>query len=234
VSDDRYPKWDYKEYPKTLPADDLWGQVRRTIYGKPVPEDQIQMIVDAIVTGAMLDTSDVVLDIGCGNGALAARWSAFCNELVGVDASPFLVSVANKRFSSSARAFICAEAGEYVGDEKRPDRFTKAICYATISYLSDADVISLLRVLRERFVNIGKLFIGGIPDSARASTFFGDRRDDLETLGDPKTQIGVWRSRDDIQTLAGATGWRARYHDMRDDFYQAHYRYNAILEPIIK
>jgi len=36
----RYPKFDYKEYPKTLDPDDVWGQVRRTVNGKPVSEDQ--------------------------------------------------------------------------------------------------------------------------------------------------------------------------------------------------
>ncbi len=54
MASDQFPKWDYKEYPKTLPPDDLWGQVRRTVYGKPVSEDQIQMMVDAIVAGLEL------------------------------------------------------------------------------------------------------------------------------------------------------------------------------------
>jgi hypothetical protein len=31
MTSDEFPKWDYKEYLKTLPPDDLWGQVRRTV-----------------------------------------------------------------------------------------------------------------------------------------------------------------------------------------------------------
>ena len=37
-----FPKWDYKEYPKTLPPDDFWGQVRRTVMGKPISESEIK------------------------------------------------------------------------------------------------------------------------------------------------------------------------------------------------
>lgn len=233
MSDDRYPKWDYKEYPKTLPADDLWGQVRRTVYGSPVPETQIQMIVDSIVTGLELKTSDVVLDIGCGNGALTSRLFAFCDQIVGVDASPYLISIANERFSSRSQRFICTEAREYVGAAEERRSFTKAVCYATLSYFTDADVAFLLRALREHFVNIAKLFIGGIPDPARASAFFTDRRTDPESLTNPKSQIGAWRSRSDMGELAAATGWSVHFQDMCADFYQAHYRYNAILEPSI-
>lgn len=233
MSDDKYPKWDYKEYPKTLPTDDLWGQVRRTVYGSPVPERQIQMIVDSIVTGLELKTSDVVLDIGCGNGALTSRLFAFCDQIVGVDASPYLISVANERFSSRSHRFICTDAGTYVGAAKEQRGFTKAVCYATISYLTDAESIFLLRALREHFVNIAKLFIGGIPDPACASTFFTDRCTDPGSLTNPKSQIGAWRSRSDMRDLATATGWSTSFQDMCADFYQAHYRYNAILEPTI-
>src|SRR5690348_1022007 len=108
---DQYPKWDYKEYPKTLPADDLWGQVRRTVYGKPVPEDQIQMIVEAIVTGLELRLPAIgLLDIGCGNGALAARLFPYCERCVGVDSSEYLIAVANTRFASARHSFICQDA----------------------------------------------------------------------------------------------------------------------------
>ena len=69
-----YPKSDYfhKEYPKTLDPDDLWGQVRRTVNGKPVSDAQIALIVAAIRDGLQFSKEDVVLDLACGNGALSS------------------------------------------------------------------------------------------------------------------------------------------------------------------
>jgi cyclopropane fatty-acyl-phospholipid synthase-like methyltransferase len=68
-----FQKYDYIEYPKSLPEDDYWGQVRRTVNGKPVAETQIAMIVNAIQLGLELESSDKILDIACGNGALSSR-----------------------------------------------------------------------------------------------------------------------------------------------------------------
>ena len=58
-----HPKHDYKDYPKTVPEEDFCGQVRRTVNGKPVPEEQIKMIVDAILAGLALRPEDNCLDI---------------------------------------------------------------------------------------------------------------------------------------------------------------------------
>src|SRR5277367_5743892 len=110
---DQFPKWDYNEYPKTLPHDDLWGQVRRTVHGKPVSEEQIQLIVDSIVRSLELGPATVLLDIGCGNAALTARLFRYCFQCLGVDSSEYLISIANERFASSNHAFIFKDAVEY-------------------------------------------------------------------------------------------------------------------------
>src|ERR1700694_1111367 len=164
MASDQFPKWDYKEYPKTLPPDDLWGQVRRTVYGKPVSEDQIKMMVDAIVAGLELKSTSVLLDIGCGNAALAARLFPYCDQCLGVDFSEYLISVANSRFASPRHTFICQDVVEYAAQETEPLRFDKALCFGMFAYLSDASAQSLLAYLYQRFVNVGLVFIGSIPD----------------------------------------------------------------------
>lgn len=230
MASDQFPKWDYKEYPKTLPADDLWGQVRRTVYGKPVSEDQIEMMIDAIVAGLRLQAANVLLDIGCGNAALAARLFPFCDQCLGVDFSEYLISVANTRFASSRHTFICQDAVEYVAREAEPLRFDKALCFGMFAYLADADAQRLLVSLNQRFLNVSAVYIGNIPDPACAASFFkGSDLAEIE-LHNPKSQIGVWRSHEQVAAMAEAARWRARFQFMPPAFYQAHYRYNAILE----
>jgi SAM-dependent methyltransferase len=229
VGSEQFPKWDYKEYPKTLPADDLWGQVRRTIYGKPVSEEQIRMMTDAIVTGLDLDPTDVLLDIGCGNAALTSRLFPYCLGCVGVDFSEYLISVANRHFSGSHHQFIFAEALDYLNSESEPKRFSTALCFAVFSYLPDASARQLLEVLWSRFTNVRSVFLGNLPDRGRAAEFFKDG-DALRDLDNPESQIGAWRSGEQIVSLCSRTGWRVRLESMPHDFYQSHYRYNAVLE----
>jgi SAM-dependent methyltransferase len=95
-----FPKSDYKEYPKTLAPDDFWGQVRRTVHGKPITENQIQLIVEAIKNGLDFQKNDCLLDIACGNGALSRRLFHDINEFLGVDNSEYLISVAIANFGA--------------------------------------------------------------------------------------------------------------------------------------
>lgn len=230
MNSDQFPKWDYKEYPKTLPPDDLWGQVRRTIYGKPVPECQIQMMVDAIASGLELQCTSVLLDIGCGNAALTARLFPYCDQCLGVDFSEYLVSVANARFGSPRHTFICEDAVKYVTQDADTSRFDKVLCFAVFSYLSDDDALQLLTSLNRRFGNVRAAYIGNIPDPDCAAAFFNDNGGASRELDNPKSQIGIWRTRGQMIAIAEQTGWRARFQQMPRNFYQAHYRYNAILE----
>jgi len=95
--------WDYEEYPKTLPRDDFWGQVRRTIYGRRVTEEELAVIIAAVMNGLELAPDDNLLDLMCGNGALTARLFGSC---VDVEDNP-IIRVCDKR--------KVAKVGEKIG-----------------------------------------------------------------------------------------------------------------------
>jgi cyclopropane fatty-acyl-phospholipid synthase-like methyltransferase len=225
-----YPKSDYKEYPKLLPPDDLWGQVRRTVYGKPVSDEQIQMIVDSIRTGLALSGDDRLLELGCGNGALSHFLFDGCIEFLGVDFSEYLISVAQRKFQRPGFDFISDDAIHYLCTEAGPARFNKALCYAMLSYLSDRQAEAVLAELASRFTSIATLFLGNLPDRDLAHRFFPKGKDFSDELDDPSSQIGQWRSPDQLRALAARAGWTVRIERMPDAFYQSHYRYNAVLE----
>lgn len=228
-----YPKSDYKEYPKTLPADDLWGQVRRTVNGQRVSEEQIRMIVDALRSGLALRTSDVLLDLACGNGALSRYLFDDCERLHGVDFSAYLIDVARSRFLRPGRTdFQCADAAAYVRSEPDPERFTKVLCYGSFMFFSADDAIDVLAGLHRRFRNVTRVFIGNLPDKDRAHLFYPPGKDYEAELSDPTAQIGIWRSVDEFARLADATGWRLRVSQMPDSFYAARYRFDATLERV--
>jgi 2-polyprenyl-3-methyl-5-hydroxy-6-metoxy-1,4-benzoquinol methylase len=225
-----YPKSDYKEYPKLLPPDDLWGQVRRTVYGKPVSDEQIQMIVDSIRAGLALNGDDRLLELGCGNGALSHFLFDGCVEYLGVDFSDYLISVAQRKFQRPGFAFTANDAIAYLRAETDPSRFNKALCYAMLSYFPDEQAQVLLTELAVRFTGITTLFIGNLPDRELAYRFFPEGKDFSAELDDPASQIGQWRSPAQLEALAARVGWTTRIERMPDAFYQSHYRYNAVLE----
>lgn len=225
-----FPKSDYKEYPKTLAEDDLWGQVRRTVHGKPVPEEQIEMIVTAIRQGLALQRDDVLLDLACGNGALSSYLFDDVAQLLGVDFSDYLISVAQKRFAQPGRsAFIVQDAASYVLGEPEPQRFTKALCYGSFSFFSADDAQAVLAGLHRRFPRLQRVMLGNLPDRDRAHRFYPAGKDYAAELDDPAAQIGIWRSVRQMQALCMQTGWRLEITRMPGAFYAGAYRYDALL-----
>jgi SAM-dependent methyltransferase len=224
---------DYEEYPKTLARDDFWGQVRRTIYGRRITEDDVAVIVNVIKDGLRLSNDDALLDLACGNGALTARLFSSCGSVRGVDRSSYLIEIAKEHFEESPRyMFVQSDILTYVLSEPEPQRFTKVMCYGSLPMLAVDAVHNMLSELRRRFPNIERILVGNLPDKERAHLFFGeDFEQRRPNLGDPTSQIGVWWSQNDFAELAGACGWRASFSRMPPHVFNAHYRYDAVLQP---
>lgn len=226
-----FPKSDYKDYPRTLAPDDLWGQVRRTVNGKPVSEAQIALIVEAVRTGLALERRDRVLDLACGNGALSRYFFDDCATLHGVDFSPYLIEVARRHFAQPPRIeFALGDAAGYVLGEPDPARFDKVLCYGSFPFFTDADGRTVLRELQRRFVNVRRVYIGNLPDRDLADRFYPAGTDFAAALDDPAAAIGIWRSADAWRALGADNGWTVRIHRMPAAFYAAHYRFDVILE----
>lgn len=224
------PTFDTAERPMPS-ADELWRQIKRTVNGQPVGEDQIRMIVAAIRAGLELRAEDHVLDLACGNGALSRYFFDDVATLHGTDISEFLIGVALQYFAAPPRiSFELSDAATCIRTLSEPQRFTKLLCYGSFSYFSPDDAHAVLAGLWTRFPNLARAYIGNLPDKDRADRFFPAGQDFGAVLHDHRAPIGLWRSTDEFRALAERCGWRAHFHRMPATFYAAHYRYDVVLE----
>lgn len=220
----------YKEHPKTCDPDDFWGQIKRTVNGVPVSQDQIEMIVDAVVAGLELNPDDTLLDLCCGNGALSTLLFKHCNGGLGVDFSEYLISVANKNFAAPpSEIYLLQDAVGFCESPVDPDTFSKMVCYGSFSYLDKDSAKNVLCLLKSNFPNLKRVFIGNCPDKALMTEFFGDREVEVGVEDDPESPIGVWRTKEEFVSLAKSCGWQATTHKMAGEYYAAHYRYDVVL-----
>lgn len=225
-----YQKFDHNEYAKTRAPDDFWGQIRRTVQGEPVSDEQIKMIVDAIQAALGLKPHDKLLDLACGNGALSHLFFDSIAEYQGVDFSEHLISVAKKNFEKLPNyRFVTQGAAEYVRQEMHPEKFTKVLCYGSFSYFPADDAVEVLRTLYEKFTNVQTVFIGNLPNKDRAAEFYKAKQVSDEELSDNASQIGIWRSQSEFAQLAGAAGWKAKFSVMPAEYYASYYRYDVLL-----
>jgi SAM-dependent methyltransferase len=220
----------YKDYPKTCDPEDFWGQVKRTVNGTPVSQDQIDMIVDAVVARLELNREDTLLDLCCGNGALSTLFFKYCNGGLGVDFSEYLISIANRYFAAPPnQIYIFQDAIEFCEEPITPCKFTKMVCYGSFAYLEKAYAEKILFLIMNNFPNLKMIFIGNCPDKDLLADFYGDRPFKHGTENDPDSPIGIWRTQEEFASLAKRCGWQATIHKMPSQYYAARYRYDVIL-----
>jgi SAM-dependent methyltransferase len=225
-----FPKHDYCEWPKTVPRDAFWTQVRRTVNGREVDEAQIQMIVDQVRGALLLEPGDRLLDIGCGNGALGARIARGVEFYLGVDHSEYLVEVGEEFFGEPGAVEFCVDdAVGFLEKDRNLDRFTKALCYGAISFLDRKHAVRLLELVFQRCPGARRLFIGNVPNRHRAGEFFAARGEELPDLDQHESQFGVWWFPEELSEVAERFGWAPKVLFMPDAFYGSSYRFDLLL-----
>ncbi len=221
----------YKEQPKLCDPKDFWGQVKRSVDGKPISNSQIIMIENAVDKGLKLSKSDKVLDIGCGNGALSALFFKKINKLVGVDFSEYLIGVAKENFEMKPDyTFHLADAYEFIVNYEHKEHITKVLCYGTFAYFDFQVAKKMLRFLNESYKNVSRVYIGNLPNKDKAENFYYKDIDYTEQIDDAESPIGIWRSEDEMKELAADCGWGINFHKMPKTFQGSHYRYDVILK----
>ncbi len=210
-------------------AEDFWGQVGRTLGGKPVGEEQIAMIIQSVLSGLDLKPDDTLLDIGCGNGALTDRVLEHCSGGLGIDLSDNLIAIAQRHFATASRRYMAGDALALVGEIAEPDSFTKVLCYGSMMYFPAEATVSLLATLRQRFPAVKRIHVGNLPDKDRMASFFYKDAYVPGIENDHESPIGLWRTEAEFRSLANAAGWEASFSRMPESFYASRYRYDATL-----
>lgn len=225
-----YATFNYDEHARKCDIRDFSKQVLRTVNGVPVKQEQIVLIIKTILDSLMINQSDVLLDIACGNGHLAHFLFNSCASYKGIDISDYLIDIARKNFQfRSEISFEVNSAGGYVKAETQPERFTKVNCFGSLQYLTNEEVSVVLASIYQRFVNVETVFLGNMPERGSFSSYYKNRVPKDAELNDNNTAIGKWRTRSEIMLLASAAGWQVKITDMPSSFYASHYRFNAIL-----
>jgi SAM-dependent methyltransferase len=228
---ERRPDDAHKVYPRQFDRNDFWSQIKRTVNGKPVSEEDIAMIVTQYADHLQLGPQDHLLDLGCGNAALASRTFDRIAAYTGVDFSSYLLEIANEYFKpDESVTYVENDAAGFVRDCSQPEAYHKLLCYGCMSYLSREELLGLIETLHGRYPNLERAFFGNIPNTSKAPEFFAKRDVKDYDLDDPKSPIGVWWDPEALASAASAFGFSAKVVHMPEQFYGAPYRFDLLLK----
>jgi len=219
----------HKEYPKTVGRKEFWKQIKRTVNDNVVSENDILSIVDQINKYLIFNKKDHLLDLGCGNAALANYFFTSINKYTGVDFSEYLLGVAKEFFNKDNVSYILDEAENFVIKNENSEIYTKILIYGVAAYLKKNSLINILQKIRKEFKNTKKIFIGNLPNKYKAQKFYKNRSVKNYDLNDFQSTIGIWWDPDELKKICNKIGFRSSIIFMPKNFYGSKYRFDILL-----
>jgi len=218
----------HKQHPQTVGKTEFWKQIKRTVNGEEVSTSDIKKIITAINDGLQLNENDYVLDLGCGNAALASYFIPKITAYHGVDFSPYLLSIASEYFHvPNKTSFQELDLNYHIDKISNLDQVNKVLIYGTISYLSRKNVARLIKKLSS-LDSIQRIFIGNIPDKNLAEAFFSKRDVRNFNVYDEKSLIGIWWNMDEFKKIFAENDMQCEIRKMPSEFYASEYRFDLI------
>lgn len=218
----------HKHHPKTVGRTEFWKQIKRTVNGREVSETDISHIITAVKTALELNTNDYLLDLGCGNAALASNFFPMIKSYHGVDFSTYLLEIAGEYFHIPGKtSFQELDLNARITPIKNYNEVNKVLIYGVASYLQKQNLINLIQKL-SNYKNIEKIYIGNVPDRSLASRFFAKRDITDFRLDDEKSDIGIWWDADELIQIFEENNFECDIKKMPKDFYAAEYRFDVL------
>lgn len=212
-------------------SQDLFWQVGKTINGKPVGTEQLNLIIDSIHSALDLNSQDIILDIGCGNGLVTRKLAEQVKNIIGIERNKALFAEALRHKSGLNQHYVNSDVLSYKAENIVAN---KLYLYEVIQHISHQQIVSFLTHLSSVLVDAGqKIFIGGVPDEERKWSFYDspERREGLfRSLTDKGADpIGFWFHREEFYFLAKQLGMTAEIIEQPAALYTSHYRFNCLL-----
>ena len=223
---------DWKHYwnhaPKVRDPDPL-KQVGKTVNGEPISRTQFEALVADVWGGLALESSDLVLDLGCGNGLVTRALAERCAAVVGVDFSEPLLASARARAPANAE-YLLADVCQLPVELQRR-RITKILMYEALQHLDTQQASQVFEQVRASPWD-APMFLGSIPDREQLDLFYdtAERRADYEDRVKQGTEdIGHWWTREALGALLEEHGLEVRFLRQNPCLNGQHYRFDAVV-----
>lgn len=212
---------------------DLFRQVERTIGGKPMAQDQIEIAVDGVIRRLAAGPDDFLLDLCCGNGLITVRLARFFRFVTGVDYSLELIRVAQERSSLENVTYLHRAA-----EDLRPEDFpmaepTKVCMLSGLQYFTERRLDRLMQSLKAITGNELRLYFGDVPDAGKIHAFYNtpERWAEFKKRRAAGTEaIGTWWDRSHLISILEHAGYTAQVIELESERCTGHYRFDVLAQ----
>lgn len=140
-----------------------------------LPNASKKLLIASIVSKLKLNKNDKLLDVGCGVGILTVEFKKYAGEVVGIDASRFML----KLVPSNIKTYLAEVSNMPFPDQE----FDKILCHSIFQYFPNLDYAQ--KVVKEmyRVCKIGGLiYIIDVPDEAKKILYSKNKKIEKHNL----------------------------------------------------
>ena len=220
----------WKKHSKNLEEWDSQSQVLRTLNKKPIEKKNWELTLLHITQNLNIQSSDIILDLVCGNGLISEYLSKKCKSVIAVDISQELINKINIKDHKNIKPIV----KDIRKIEFQKNSFSKIIIYAGIQYLNYKETINLFTSLYRWLKFEGIFFIGDIPDLDRLWYFFNNKEREkifFSSIQNDTPIIGTWFTKKFLLKLAKYIGFNeAKIINQPEYMINSHYRYDMYIK----
>ena len=204
-------------------------QTGKTVNGCVVGEEQLTIIITQIAEQLELNSTDILVDLGCGNGLLTARISNLVSKVIGIDFTEPLLDYACLYNNSRNITYIKSDILNI--HEDILERVTALTMYEVLQHLSLEELHRLMSGLSS-LKDGTRFFIGGIPNKEKIKKFYNTNakyKYFLQCESNNQPHLGRWWTESEISEIAKKSGWIMHSVALPDNLYTSYYRFDAVL-----
>jgi ubiquinone/menaquinone biosynthesis C-methylase UbiE len=181
----------WSEYESDPLNSDEQSQVFRTRDKSPISQAVWNLTLQEVEICLELNSTDVLLDLACGNGLFAESFYSKVSLIDALDISKTLIEVLDKKYLNNVTTHIT----DICNYDYPSQYYSKILWYAGIQYIDKKNIIILLTKLRDSLCKGGKIYIGDIPDESKLWIYFNTperKADYFNGITSNKPLIGTW------------------------------------------
>jgi SAM-dependent methyltransferase len=203
-------------------------QVDMTVNGKEVDNTQVDLRTDSIRKNLNLQTSDILLDICCGNGLITKKLAQYVSFIYAIDFSEELIKVANNFNMAANIIYILGDAVNM--NYSRFSKVNKICLQSCWQYLSNKEVSKFLNNLS--VLNNIIVYISNIPDKEKIWNYYDtDEKKSfyLQREKEGKPHIGTWWKKKEVEKIVKDNGFKCKFLTINKNMNTSYYRFDVLL-----
>lgn len=222
-------KWKkyWNQYPTQFAETEFFNQIGNTISGKPISADQFNASISDIKNGLKISSSDIVLDMCCGNGIRTFEISKVCNSIIGIDISDPLINIAKKYYSRENILYHCLSILDKRITKIEKTLFTKVFMYGGLQYFTKANFLQILANIKIISKFDAEIFIGSVPERSKYKDFYeADPRRKIYLQESKKNNFGTWWKKEELAQICYDSGYIMEFIPQNKILDTAYYRFD--------